>query len=79
MSDQQKLPEPIGLTGDKLLGHAMACSLRDSLQGLGAPASPDPTNQLPNSHKGQATRPPGGSTAPLQLSKSSIRHPLLQP
>jgi hypothetical protein len=33
-SGQQKLPEPIGLAGDKLPGHAMACSLRGSLQGF---------------------------------------------
>jgi len=32
-SDQQ-LPEPLGLARDQLSGHAMACSLRDSLQGL---------------------------------------------
>ena len=33
-SGQQKLPEPLGLAGDHLPGHAMACSLRDSLQGF---------------------------------------------
>jgi hypothetical protein len=32
--DQQRLLEPIGLAGDKLPGHAMACSLWDSLQGF---------------------------------------------
>src|SRR5208337_57819 len=53
-------------------------SLGIPYRGSGALASPDPTNQLPNSHLGQATRPPGGSTAPLQLSKSSTRHPRLQ-
>jgi hypothetical protein len=26
-SDQQNMPEPLGLAGDKLLGLAMACSL----------------------------------------------------
>ena len=34
MSGQQKMPEPLGLAGDQLPGHAMACSLWDSLQGL---------------------------------------------
>ena len=68
--------EPLGLAGDFLPGHAMACSLRDSLQGFRVHlrASPDPTNQLPSfplPSSGQATRPPGGSTAHLQLSKSS--------
>jgi hypothetical protein len=33
-SDQQKMPEPIRLAGDNLPGLAMACSLRDSLQGF---------------------------------------------
>ena len=32
-SNQRTAPEPRGLAGDKLLGHAMACSLWDSLQG----------------------------------------------
>ncbi len=43
-------------------GLAMACSLKDSLQGFRGmlPTSPDPTNQLPTSHSGQAQRPPGG-------------------
>jgi hypothetical protein len=68
MSDQQKPPEPLGLTGDELLGHAMVLfSLGIPYRGSGALASPDPTNQLPTSLLGQATRPPGGSTAPLQL------------
>jgi hypothetical protein len=40
--------------------------------------SPDPTNQLPTSLIGQAKRPPGGSTAHLQLPKSSTRHSQLQ-
>jgi hypothetical protein len=52
----------------QLLGLAMACSLRDSLQGFQG-LSPHLTqrtssiNWLPNSLIGQATRPPGGSTA----------------
>ena len=81
-------PEPLGLTGDQLLGRAMACSLRDSQQGFrGAfppphdgflPTSPDPANQLPTSHIGQATWPPGGSTAHLQPLKSSIGYPAMQ-
>jgi hypothetical protein len=33
-SDQQNAPEPPGLAGVELLGHAMDCSLRDSLQGF---------------------------------------------
>jgi hypothetical protein len=33
-SGQQKSLEPIRLAGDKLPGHAMACSLWDSLQGF---------------------------------------------
>jgi hypothetical protein len=54
--------------GFRLSGLAMACSLRDSLQGSGLRYSPpqsDPTNQLPTSLIGQAIRPPGGSTAYL--------------
>jgi len=47
-------------------------------RGTGALASPDPANQLPFSLFGQAIRPPGGSTAHLQLSKSSISHSMLQ-
>ncbi len=33
-NNQQYLPEPLGFAGDKLLGHAMDCSLWDSLQRL---------------------------------------------
>ncbi len=33
-SGQQEMPEPLGLAGDELPGHAMACSLWDSLQGF---------------------------------------------
>jgi hypothetical protein len=40
--------------------------------------SPDPANQLPTSLIGQATRPPGGSTAHLQLPKISTVGSLLQ-
>src|SRR5487761_2390183 len=76
--------EPLGFARDCPPGLAMACSLKDSLQGLRGLASPDPTNQLPTSLIGQATRPPGGSTAyflptaHLQLSKSSTGHSPLQ-
>lgn len=47
-------------------------------RGSGALASPDPANQLPTSLFGQATRPLGGSTAHLQLSKSSTCYLCLQ-
>jgi len=59
-------------------GLAMACSLKDFLQGSRGirSTSPDPTNQLPTSHSGQAQRPPGGSIASLQPSKNSTRYPL---
>jgi hypothetical protein len=33
-NSDQKLPEPLGLARDQLSGLAMACSLRDSLQGF---------------------------------------------
>jgi len=51
--------------GNWFPGLAMACSLKDYLQGSRGfiPTSPDPTNQLPTSHSGQAQRPPGGSIA----------------
>ena len=63
--------EPLTARGGFPPGLAMACSLRDSLQGSRGvkSTSPDPTNQLPTSHSGQAQRPPGGSTAHLQLFK----------
>jgi len=41
-------------------------------------SSSNPTNWLPTSHLGQATRPPGGSTAHLQLLKNSTRLLVLQ-
>jgi hypothetical protein len=63
MSDQQKPPEPLGLTGDELLGHAMVLfSLGIPYRGSGALASPDPTNQLPT-----WGRPHGHREAPLLL------------
>ena len=73
--------EPLTARGGFPPGLAMACSLRDSLQGSRGvkSTSPDPTNQLPTSHSGQAQRPPGGSTAHLQLFKSSTSHPWVQP
>ncbi len=61
-----KSPEPLGPTGEYLLGHAMACSLRDSLQGLQGhlPHLTQRTSSitlLPTSLIGQACWPPGGS------------------
>ena len=67
-SGQQNAPEPIGLAGVQLLGRAMACSLRDSLQGFRGTrlrTSPDPTNQLPTSLNG------AGQTATGRLHCSS--------
>jgi hypothetical protein len=72
-------PGPTRPTRDQLPGPAMVCSLWDSLQGSRVHLLPDPANQLPLSLFGQAPRPPGGSTAPLQLPKSSTRHPSAQP
>jgi len=78
-SDQQNMPEPLRLTGDKLLGPAMGLfSLGIPYRGSGALATPNPTNWLPTSLIGQALRPPGGSTAHQQLSKSSTSHSALQ-
>jgi hypothetical protein len=85
-SGQQKSLEPLGLAGDQLPGHAMACSLWDSLQGFNGahrmhfvrpyePASHFPPKQIST---GQATRPPGGSTAQVQLHKSSTTRPEMQ-
>ena len=48
------------------------------VQGVLFATSTDPTNQLPTSLLGQATRPPGGSTAHLQLFKSSTGYILVQ-
>jgi len=65
-SGQQKLPEPQGLAGDQLPGHAMDCSLWDSLQGFNDANTQFVRPYEPASHFpqiGQATRPPGGSTA----------------
>ena len=82
--DRQTLPEPLGLTGDNLLGRAMACSLWDSLQRLRgySPHLIQRTSSitwLPNSLSGQATWPPGGCTSALpQLSKSSTNTLRLQ-
>lgn len=47
--------------------------------GSGYRFSSNPTNWLPTSLLGQATRPPGGSTAHLQLFKSSTSYVLVQP
>jgi len=69
-SGQQKLPEPQGLAGDQLPGHAMDCSLWDSLQGFNDANTQFVRPYEPASHFpqiGQATRPPGGSTAHYQL------------
>jgi len=41
-------------------------------------SSSNPTNRLPTSLKGQATRPPGGSTAHLQLFKSNTGYSRMQ-
>jgi hypothetical protein len=57
--------EPLGLAG-KFPGLAMVLfSEGVSYRGPGVSrlTSPDPTNQLPTSHSGQAQRPPGGSIA----------------
>ena len=68
-SGQQESLEPLGLAGDQLPGHAMACSLWDSLQGFNGAKMHhvrpyEPASHFP--HIGQATRPPGGSTAHIQ-------------
>jgi hypothetical protein len=70
-----------GARGRILPGLAMACSLKEFLQGSRGikPTSPDPKNQLPTSHSGQAQRPPGGSIASMQLSKNSTSYLCLQP
>jgi hypothetical protein len=63
-SDQRKAPEPVWLTGDNLLGPAMACSLRVSLQGFrGELPHLTQRTSFPLPSTGQAIRPPGGSTA----------------
>jgi hypothetical protein len=81
-NDRHKRTRAAKAHRDKTLGLAIACSLRVSLQGSGALASPDPTNQHynqpPESRLGQAIRPRGSKTALVQLSKSSISHPRLQ-
>jgi hypothetical protein len=73
-SFQQNMLEPIGLAeGYSLwvMQWLVLCGIPYS--GSGALASPVRTNQLPTSLIGQATRPPGGSTAHLQLSKTNTR------
>src|SRR5438876_7654612 len=68
---QQNMLEPIGLAEGyslRVMQWLVLCGIPYS--GSGAKASPDRTNQLPTSLIGQATWPPGGSTAHLQLSKS---------
>ena len=75
-------PEPArGSRGISSPGLAMACSLKDSLQGFRGmfQTSPDPTNQPPTSHTGQAHRPPGSSIAHLQLVQNSTATLRLQP
>jgi hypothetical protein len=55
------------------------CGIPTGVQGCVNAASTDPTNQLPTSHLGQATWPPGSSTAHLQLFESSTGFSPLQP
>jgi hypothetical protein len=63
-SNQRTAPEPVWLTGDVLLGPAMACSLRVSLQGFrGKLPHLTQRTSFPLPSTGQAIRPPGGSTA----------------
>jgi hypothetical protein len=71
------MPEPLGLAGVNSRVMQWLVLSRDSLQGLKV-LSLDPTNQLPTSLIGQATRPPGGSTAHHELLKGSTCYPLLQ-
>lgn len=80
-NNDQHLPEPLRLAGARSRVLQWGCSLWDYLQGFRGllSTSPDPTNQLPSSHLGQATRPPGGSTAHFDLSESSTHYPVLQP
>jgi hypothetical protein len=66
-------------------GHAMACSLRDSLQGSRGSNRPHPTlrtsfpTSLHISVSGQAQRATGSSIASMQLSKNSTGYLCLQP
>ncbi len=85
MSNQRRAPEPMGLAGEDLPGHAMACSLRDSLQGLQGrlPHLTQRTSSITlASHfpqSGQATIGHREALLPnLQLSESSTRYPHLQ-
>ena len=80
-SGQQKSLEPIGLAGDQLPGHAMACSLWDSLQGFnGAHRAQlvrpyEPASHFPNRSKItdlRSGRPHGHREAPL-LTTSFVR------
>ena len=74
-------PEPLRLTGNQTLGLAIACSLRVSLQGSGALASPGPTNQHYNQPPVPAKgRPEGHGEANcfVQLPKSSTVQTRLQ-
>src|SRR5208283_2683117 len=67
-SDQTKSPEPLGLAGVRLLGHAMACSLRDSLQGLRGCTTTHVTPTQRTSFPLPSTgRPNGHREAPLLL------------
>jgi hypothetical protein len=76
--DQQNSLEPLRLVGDKLPVMQWLVLCRIPNRGSRAYASHEPTNQLPTSLIGQAIRPPGGSTALLQLSKSTRSTLLLQ-
>jgi len=76
-------PEPLGLTGELLLGYAMACSLWDSLQGYWG-LLPHPTQRtsittrFPLPSWGRPFGHREAFTSHLQLSKSSTGHPSLQ-
>ena len=64
----------------RLLGHAMGLFSAGFPTGAGSGYrfSSNPTNWLPTSLLGQATRPPGGSTAHLQLFKSNTGYSSMQ-
>jgi hypothetical protein len=79
----QNAHEPLAAHRSFLLGFAIACSLRESLQGYQGllphlTQRTSITTCFPLPSTGQAHRPPGGSTSNLQLCKSSIRYPCMQ-
>ena len=85
----QTAPEPLRLTEvspitqEVLLGIAIACSLRESLQGYQGllphlTQRTSITTCFPLPSMGQAHRPPGGSITNLQLFKSSTHHSRMQ-